>query len=156
MELRLLEVDEAPRCDTSDRAAGLARHCLHVEADSRLVTLGYHFFRLVDSEIPVFFCKRFAADDRYAAITLIGGVDPRTGDGLLDDCVTAQEAVARLTDGQAGCWRVRLTYGARTLTIGDLTEEIARERPRVFAAIADQLEALGPSLRATCPLCRDC
>jgi hypothetical protein len=153
MELRLLEVEEPPPAELAARAARLARRCAHVTVDGRLAALGYRFYRLEDSELPPFFCKRFAADGRTAAITLLAGIHPRTGNDLLDDCRNEEEALHRVESAHGGTWLLRLTFGAGMVSLDALTGEMVRLRPRAFAAFAAELEALSPSLRSTCPVC---
>jgi hypothetical protein len=147
MELRLLDIGEPAPAHPAVRAADLLTRCLHVAGDGRLETLGYRFYPMPDSEVPSFFAKRFSAGRRNGAVTLLAGIDPRSGDAVADD-----EAI-RATLGRASWWLVRLTYGARMITLEELTGTIARRDPAAFAAFADELDALSLARRSACPVC---
>ena len=84
MELRLLDIAEPELADPADLVDWVATRCPHLPVDDRLVALGYRFYHLGDSELPPFFSRRFTAGRRNGAITLLGGVDPKTGEGVLD------------------------------------------------------------------------
>ena len=155
MELRLLDIEEAPRTDGSAHAANLSERCHHVSIDGRLTSLGYRFYPMPSSEVPSFFCKRFTAGDRGAAITLLAGFDPATGEAVLEDCRSSREAARRIAGGRAGWWLVRITYGARMLTMDELVSEFSAREPTAFAAFAAELDALGLPHRSACPICRD-
>jgi hypothetical protein len=155
MELRLLEIEEAPRTDRATHVADLSERCHHVSIDGRLTSLGYRFYPMPSAEVPSFFCKRFPAGDRNGAITLLAGYDPATGEAALEDCRSAREAARRIASGRAGWWLVRITYGARMLTMDELTSVFATREPVAFASFAAELDALGLPQRAACPICRD-
>jgi hypothetical protein len=138
MELRLLDIEEAAPAEASARAEALGDRCLHVAGDGRLVALGYRFYPMPDSEVPSFFAKRFSAGRRNGAVTLMAGIDAQTGEP--SDAVTAW-------------WLVRLTYGARMITLEELTGTIAARDPDAFRAYADELDALGLARRSACPVC---
>jgi hypothetical protein len=154
MELRLLDVAEAPNADRADCRDSLAASCPHVMVDERLASLGYVFYHFAASELPVFFTKRVVADDTVAAITLIGGVDPATRQPVLEDCQSSARAWRRISTGPVSAWRLRVTFGARMLSLSDLTSALALRRPRAFDAIAAELAALGLTGRADCCICR--
>ena len=109
--------------------ARLARRCHHVAVDGRLTHLGYRFYPMPGSEVPSFFCKRFTAGAGSGAITLLAGYDPQTGEAVLEDCRSARDAARQIAAGRAGWWVVRLTYGARMLTLDELTGAFARRDP---------------------------
>jgi len=153
MELRLLDIAETPRSDIAHSTARLERRCNHVAVDGRLTSLGYRFYPMPGSEVPSFFCKRFTAGNRTAAITLLAGYDPQTGEAVLEDCRSAREAARHIAAGRAGWWVVRLTYGARMLNLDELTGSYARRDPAGFAAFVAELDALGLARRASCPIC---
>ena len=155
MELRLLDIEEAPRTDVATCAAMLSERCQHVSIDGRLTSLGYRFYPMPSSEVPSFFCKRFVAGDRTGAVTLLAGFDPSTGEPVLEDCRSAREASRRIAGARAGWWLVRITFGARMLTIDELTSEFPAGEPAAFASFAAELDALGLTTRSACPICRD-
>jgi hypothetical protein len=154
MEVRLLDIEETPRSDIAHSTARLSRRCNHVAVDGRLIPLGYRFYPMPGSEVPSFFCKRFIAGSRSAAITLLAGYDPQTGEAVLEDCRSARDAARHIAAGRAGWWVVRLTYGARMLHLDELTGSYARRDPAGYVAFVAELEALGLARRSTCPICR--
>jgi hypothetical protein len=147
MELRLLDIGEAGRANPAVRAADLRTRCLHVAGDGRLETLGYRFYPMPGSEVPSFFAKRFAAGRRNGAITLLAGIDPRSGEPVGDDDAT------HAVRGRASWWVVRVTYGPRMITLEELSGTIARRDPAAFGAFADELDALGLARQSACPVC---
>ena len=153
MEVRLLDIEESGRTDHAKAAARLARRCQHAAVDGRLTALGYRFYPMPGSEVPSFFCKRFTAGAGSGAITLLAGYDPQTGETVLDDCRSARDAARQIAAGRAGWWVVRLTYGARMLTLDELTGAFARRDPAGFAAFVAELDALGLARRSSCPIC---
>ncbi len=153
MEVRLLDIESAPRVDASSRVSRLRRRCPHVAVDGRLTALGYRFYAMPGSDVPSFFCKRFRAGTGGAALTLLAGIDPQTGEAVLDDCRSASEAATEIASGRAGTWLLRVTYGARMVALDELCGTFAHREPAAFAAIAAELEALGPALRSACSLC---
>jgi hypothetical protein len=154
MEIRLLEVEEAPATSLPAQASSLARSCEHVPIDGRVNALGYRFFPMPGSELPSFFVKRFCAGDRGGAITLLAGMDPATGEAVLEDCRSAAEAARRLARGEAGLWLVQLSYGARRISMDDLRGAFGARHPQAAAAFTSQLSALVPLERDRCPICR--
>jgi hypothetical protein len=153
MEVRLLDIEEPARRNLANAAARLARRCNHVAVDGRLTHLGYRFYPMPGSEVPSFFCKRFTAGGRPAAITLLAGYDPQTGEAVLDDCRSTREAARQIGAGRAGWWVVRLTFGARMLHLAELTGSYARRDPAGFEAFVAELDALGLARPASCPIC---
>ena len=153
MELRLLDIEAAADVDGDDLAAWVASRCPHVPADDRLVAIGYRFYHLGESELPPFFSRRFRAGLRTAAMTLLGGIDPKTGEGILDGCESAEDAARALGSGRGGHWLLRLTYGARTITLQELAGPIAARDPAALRAFAGELRALG---LGESPDCRTC
>lgn len=154
MELRLLDIEETTTPEAALTTSRLTRRCHHVAVDGRLTHLGYRFYPMPGSEIPSFFCKRFQAGERSAAITLLAGYDPVTGDAVLEDCRSAREAARQIAAGRGGWWVVRLTYGARMLSLDELSGALARRDPVGLAAFLNELAALGLTRRASCPICR--
>jgi hypothetical protein len=153
MELRLLDVAESTAADPAALAAWIRGRCPHVPVDDRLVALGYRFYNLGEGELPPFFSRRFTAGRRNGAVTLLGGVDPRTGEGVLDGCHSADDAGRMLGSGRGGHWLLRLTYGARTITFAELASTIASRDPGALLAFAGELRALGVAEAARCRLC---
>jgi hypothetical protein len=153
MEIRLLEVEEAPATGLPAQALSLARSCEHVPLDGRVNALGYRFFPMPGSELPSFFVKRFTAGDRGGAITLLAGIDPATGEAVLEDCKSAAEAARRLARGEAGLWLLQLSYGARRIALDDLDGTFGARHPETAAAFRRQLAALVPLERHRCPIC---
>lgn len=154
MELRLLDIEESGRTDHVTAAARLAQRCRHTAVDGRLTALGYRFYPMPGSEVPSFFCKRFEAGERSAAITLLAGYDPQTGEAVLEDCRSDRDAARQIAAGRGGWWIVRLTYGPRMLTLDELTGSFARRDPLAAAAFVSELDALGLTCRSACPICR--
>ena len=154
MELRLLDIEETPRSDIAHSTARLERRCNHVAVDGRLTALGYRFYPMPGSEVPSFFCKRFTAGNRTAAITLLAGYDPQTGEAVLEDCRSARDAARHIAAGRAGWWVVRLTYGARMLYTStsslDPTPGVIQPASRRSSRSSS---ALGLARRASCPIC---
>ena len=72
---------------------------------------------------------------------------------MLEDCRSARDAARQIAAGRAGWWVVRLTYGARMLTLDELTGSYARRDPAGFAAFVAELDALGLARRSSCPIC---
>jgi hypothetical protein len=138
--------------DLDAAVSELRGRCEHVVVDERLPALGYRFFGFAGAELPPVFIRRFEAGDGAGAITLMAGVDPRSGEGVLD-AASPSEAADRIAAGSAGVWTVRLTLGARMLSIDDLCALRHRE-PSVLTCFAAELRALGPGQRSACPLCR--
>jgi hypothetical protein len=152
MELRLLDI-EAATPDTDAVTEWVAGRCPHLPVDDRLTALGYRFYNLGDGDLPPFFSRRFRAGLRTAAMTLLGGVDPRTGEGVLDGCRSADDAARAVSRGQGGHWLLRLTYGARTISLDELAGPIAARDPEALLAFAGQLRALGLAARGDCGVC---
>src|SRR5947209_7374000 len=136
MEVRLLDVEGAPVTSLAAVAARLSERCPHVPVDDGIFERGYRFYPMPGSEIPAFFCRRFRAGSRGAALTLFCGVDPTTGEALLESCRSADEARRRLKADAVGLWLVRVTYGPRTIRLDELTGAFWRREPEAFAAIA--------------------
>ena len=155
MELRLLDIAEPELSDPADLVDWVATRCPHVPVDDRLVSLGYRFYHLGESDVPPFFSRRFTAGLRNGAVTLLGGVDPKTGEGVLDGVTTADDAARLLGRGRAGHWLLRLTYGARTVSFGELATTVAMRDPGALLAFAGELRALGVHDAAACRLCAD-
>lgn len=153
MQIRLLDVEQAAPAGLGAQAADLVRRCEHVPLDARVTSLGYRFYPMPGSELPSFFAKRFTAGDRGGAITLLAGIDPRTGAGVLEDCESSAEATQRISRGESGLWLVRLSYGARSISFTELLQSFSTVRPHAFSAFAAELYALAPLERAACPLC---
>ena len=86
-------------------------------------------------------------------MTLLGGVDPKTGEGILDGCESAEDAARALGSGRGGHWLLRLTYGARTITFDELAGPIAARDPSALRAFAGELRALGLGERDDCRTC---
>ena len=105
------------------------------------------------SELPSFFVKRFQAGDRTSAITLLAGIDPATGDPVLEDCRSPHDAARRIHAGRGGWWVVRITYGARMVSMEELTADLSSREPLAFAAFAAELNALGLPVPGSCPIC---
>jgi hypothetical protein len=154
MELRLLEIDEhAGTMLEARRPGALADRCQHVAVDGRLTTLGYRFYPMPSGDVPSFFCKRFSVGDRTGAITLLAGIDARTGDAILDDCRSAREAARLIARSHAGWWVIRLSFGARMLTFPELEGSFAEREPAAHAAFLAELDALGARANDACPIC---
>jgi hypothetical protein len=154
MELRLLDI-EATTPDDDSLAEWVGGRCPHLPVDDRLLSLGYRFYNLGDSELPPFFSRRFRAGLRTAAATLLGGVDPATGDGVLDGCYDADDAARAVSHGRGGHWIVRLTYGARTVSLEEVAGPIGARDPKALQAFAGELRALGLATREACRTCCD-
>ncbi len=153
MELRLLEIDERPGTTLADGRSGeLADRCQHVAVDGRLTTLGYRFYA-TGGDVPSFFCKRFAVGTRTGAITLLAGIDARTGDAILDRCRSAREAARTINVGSGGWWVLRLSYGARMMTFPELVGAFAERDPAAYGAFVAELDALGVHAADDCPIC---
>jgi hypothetical protein len=152
MELRALEVAEAPTTGRARLATALRDCCGHVAADARVRERGFRFVRAPGGDVPSFFCKRVSAGSGPAAITLLAGVDPLTGDDL--DCPHDAPPVQWLAAGRGGVWTVRLTVGARTISIDELVSSFWSSNSAIFATLAEELDALSPLRRASCELCR--
>ena len=120
MELRLLDIEETPAPDLAHSTARLARRCQHVAVDGRLTP---RLPVLPDAglrDAVVLLQALHGRRPRSGAITLLAGYDPQTGEAVLEDCRSARDAARQIAAGRAGWWVVRLTYGARMLTLDEL------------------------------------
>ncbi len=150
MELRLLEVEAAPATDPPS----LARLCGHVRLDARVPALGYRYFAVAGGDRPGFFCKRIRTDAGIAAVTLVAGADPATGETAIGACTTAGEALTAIATGTREVWAFRLTRGATTIPIPELAGRWAHQDPVGSVKVARELALLEPLAPSTCPLCR--
>ena len=155
IDLRLQSVEEAHEAVPGDQAAALRRACGHARGEVSLVDAGFRFYAMpAGSELPSFLNRRLTlADGRTAAITLLAGVDPASGEEVLTDCASTADARAELDAGRGGLWLVRLTLGNATVGWGELTSRLARQDPSAFTALASALLALPLETRRQCPSC---
>ena len=67
-----------------------------------LTALGYRFYPMPGSEVPSFFCKRFAAGQRSGAITLLAGVRPADRRGRARGLPLERDAARQIAAGRGG------------------------------------------------------
>jgi hypothetical protein len=153
--LRALSIEPAAGDHATDRAAALRRACGHVEGSPRLIDeLGFRFYPIPHGDLPHFLCCRFTAGRGNAAITLVAGIDPRSGEPVLEDCRTSAEAARELAQGPASLWLLRVTVGASATGLAELAGRLRHADPAAFDAIAVRLLALPLLGPAGCPLCQ--
>jgi hypothetical protein len=155
MELRLLEIGDSAPTAPASVAVSLRGLCGHVRLDPDVVDRGYRFFPMAGDEVPSFLVKRLAAGGRpVAAITLIGAVDPQTGEALLDEVGTPGGVGAAIGSAAGGICSARLSVGPRSVTIEDFRTAFWQQDPEVFMMIAGEFAALAPLRQDDCELCR--
>ena len=156
IDLRLLGVEEVARVDPARQAADLRRGCGHAIGEPRLLREGgFRFYPMSGGELPHFLNRRFTVDEtRSGALTLLAGLDPASGDAVLEGCRTSDEASRELAAGPGGIWLVRVTLGNATISWQEISGLLVRRDPVAFAAIAGELLSLTLCRRSACPLCR--
>lgn len=138
-----------------DETVDLRSLCGHVAVDAEVLARGYRFVPMPGSELPPFLVRRVQAGSRPVAITLLAGIDPETGEAVAEDADDVLELARRLAVGRGGLWTMRLSVGARTLTVDELIDEVIVQDPLSAAALVSELSALRPLSRSSCPCCRD-
>ncbi len=141
------------RTAVDDGHAALDLHalCGHVAPGADVLVRGYRFMPMPGADVPPFLVRRLQAGARPAAVTLLGGIDPATGDALVEDVADAVELAGRLAVGRAGLWMLRLSLGARTLSLHDVADEPAARDPLAASAFAAEPSRCSRRSRATCP-----
>lgn len=139
-----------------DHEAGLDLDalCGHVAVGADVLARGYRFMPMPGADVPPFLVRRLQVGARPAAVTLLGGVDPASGDAIAEDVADAFELARLLAVGRGGLWMLRLSLGARTLALTDIRDELAQRDPLAASAFAAELALLVPLARDACPLCR--
>lgn len=153
--VRALAVEDVSALSPAVQAATLRRACGHALGEGALVReRGYRFFPSTGGDLPHFLNRRLElSDGRTVAVTLLAGMDPVSGDDVLDGCRTPRAAAAAL-DLEGGIWLVRLTLGVSTVGWSELTGSLPLRDATAFAALASELLALKLCRKRVCPLCR--
>ena len=155
MELRLLEIGDVTPTAPASVAVSLRGLCGHVPLDARVLGRGYRFFPMPGADLPSFLVKRLHLGGRpAAAVTLLAGVEPGTGESLLDGCRTPDAVGAAIGSVRGAVCAARLTVGARNLTLDEFTSTLWQQDPEVFMMIAGEFSALAPLKQDGCELCR--
>ena len=155
MELPLLETRDAAPPGPASVPASLRGLCGHVPLDERVPARGYRFFPMPGADLPSFLVRRLAVAGRpAAAVTLLGPLDPRTGEALLESCATPSAAIAAIGSLRGAVCLARLTVGPRNLSMHRFTTTFRQQEPYLFSMIASELIALAPLRRDDCELCR--
>lgn len=142
-----------PADEPRDATVDLHALCGHVAPGAEVLERGYRFMPMPGADVPPFLIRRFQAGARPAAVTLLAGVDPETGDDVAGDLPDALALARLLAVGRGGVWLLRLSLGARTIGLDEL-EALARRDPLAAAAFAAELVALEPLTHDDCPICR--
>jgi hypothetical protein len=155
MELRLLEVRDAAPTAPASVAIALRVLCGHVPLHEGVLRRGYRYYPMPGADVPSFLLKRLSvAGQPAAAITLLGALDPRTGEAVLEDC-GIPSAVGAAIGSVAGCiCASRLSVGARSLTLSEFTSTFWQQDSGLFMIIASEFLALAPLRQDDCELCR--
>ncbi len=153
--LRALSVEDIESSSPGARAAELRRACGHVHGDAGWLSHGYRFVALPGAELPSFLCRRVElADGGVVAVTLLAGIDPKTGAPVLEAARNSEMAALALADGPAGVWLVHLTIGNRTVQLSELASALLGSPGPEALALARAASSLQLLARQECPLCR--
>jgi hypothetical protein len=152
--LRALSIEDVESTTPAARAAELRRACGHVTGDASWLARGYRFVALPGAELPSFLVRRRElADGGVVAVTLLAGLDPKTGAPVLERATSSETAARALAKGPSGVWLVHLTIGNRTVQLGELAAALLGGPAPEEVALADEASSLRLLPRQACPLC---
>ncbi|HET6171674.1 MAG TPA: hypothetical protein VFD90_03655 [Gaiellales bacterium] len=130
--------------------------CGHVAGDPALVRRGYRYYRGFGLDLGGFLTRRFTLEDgRGASVTLVAGIDMESGAGMLEGCMSTEQAANELTSGPASIWAIVLTLENATVAWRELSRHLMVSDPAAFGAFAAELSEMPLLEHDSCPLCAE-